>query len=77
MSASNRLLLPLLALGLLAAGTLHGCGGAECLRDSDCGSHLECRVGACTTPLPRKASVPADGGQGDGATPDGVAGMSF
>ena len=73
MSASKRFLLPLGALALLVAAALDGCGGATCLRDSDCGSHLECRVGACTTPLASKARAPA----GEGGTDPGAAGMSF
>jgi hypothetical protein len=84
MSASRRWLLPACALALVAAGALHGCGGAECLRDSDCDSELECRRGACLLPLPKNPAgtggmdaVDAsdgsltDAGLPDAARPDG------
>ena len=74
MFASSRFCWPLCALALLGAGALHGCGNAECLRDSDCGSHLECRAGACEKPPPTKASPRSgEGGADAGETPDASA----
>lgn len=54
------------ALALFGALFSESCGGAECLRDSDCGSHMECRQGKCEKPG-APASTPADGAAGEGA----------
>jgi hypothetical protein len=78
MSASRRLLWPACALTLVAAGALHGCGGAQCLRDSDCDSEFECRRGACLPPLAKNPAASAgmggvdagDGSMTDASTPD-------
>lgn len=53
------------ALALFYALLSQSCGGAECLRNSDCGSHLACEKGKCTRPAPESAA-PADGGVNGG-----------
>jgi hypothetical protein len=53
-------------LALFAAVFSASCGGAECLRDSDCGSHLECRKGKCEQP--GAPSGVSDGGAGEGSS---------
>ena len=75
MSVCKRLLGPVLfALFVSGLGTLDGCGSQSCLRNSDCGSHMECRKGECVDP--NAPSQPADaaapngegGGGGDAAS---------
>lgn len=75
MSVFKRLLGPVLfAFFVSGLGTLDGCGSQTCLRNSDCGSHMECHKGECVDPnapsQPADASVPnGEGGSGgDGTT---------
>lgn len=51
-------------LALFGALFSESCGGAECLRDSDCGSRMECRQGKCEKP---GATAPDGGSAGEGA----------
>ncbi len=68
MSASKRFFWPsAVTLALLVAFVSQACGGAECLRNSDCGSHLECHQGKCA-----KHGSPDD----SGAAGEGAGGMS-
>jgi hypothetical protein len=57
------------ALVLSGFGFLHGCGNLGCLRNSDCGSHLECHQGECINP-----NAPSTGGQPHDAAEAGGAG---
>jgi hypothetical protein len=75
MSVCKRRLGPLLfALFVSGLATQSGCGNLGCLRNSDCGSHMECRKGECIDP--KAPSQAADAGApngeagagGDGAT---------
>ena len=62
MSVFKRLLGSVLfALFVSGLGTLDGCGSQSCLRNSDCGSHMECHKGECIDP-----SQPADAGAPNG-----------
>ena len=52
-------------LALFGALLSQSCGSAECLRDSDCGAHFECREGKCAKPG-APASTPGAAGEGAG-----------
>jgi hypothetical protein len=65
MSISRRI------LGVIVAGafgawatTLGGCGGADCLRNSDCDRAFECHLGAC---VPSAGSSAGKGGSAGSA----------
>lgn len=72
MCVSKRFALPfLVALVLSGAGMLDGCGNLGCLRNSDCGSHMECHEGECIHPnggqtSDASAPKPEAGGAGEG-----------
>lgn len=53
----------LAALMLTFAALSHGCGGLDCMRNSDCDSALECREGTCQVPLSKLPSSDAGIGQ--------------
>ena len=53
-----------LALGLLS---LTACGGADCLRKSDCDSTYECHEGACVAAGGKAPAPPAAGAGGASA----------
>ncbi|HTQ07600.1 MAG TPA: hypothetical protein VMI54_27275 [Polyangiaceae bacterium] len=57
-------------LALFGALVSQSCGGAECLRNSDCGSHEECRQGKCDKPGATSSDHDA------GAAGEGAGGMS-
>jgi len=59
------------------ATTLAGCGGAACLRDSDCGSELECREGACVAAAGKSSAAAGTAGSsaGHAGTGGAAAGM--
>jgi len=62
MSVCKRLLGPVLfALCVSGLGPLDACGNLGCLRNSDCGSHMQCHKGECIDP-----SQPADAGAPNG-----------
>lgn len=64
------------------AVTVAGCGGAACLRDSDCGGGNECREGACQAAAGKpaaagsagKAGASTGGSSGAGASAGGNGG---
>lgn len=78
---ARRLFWPALAVFALFGALLsQSCGGAECLRDSDCGSHLECHQGKCAKPgAPSGAAGESsmdDAGDGSDGSTQGAAGSS-
>lgn len=79
MCVFKRLLAPMLfALALGGLGTLDGCGNLGCLRNSDCGSHMECRKGECVDPnAPATGGQTHDGGNAEaGASGEGTGGTT-
>jgi hypothetical protein len=72
MRVFKRLLGPVLCGFFVSGlGTLDGCGTQTCLRNSDCGAHMECKKGQCIDPSqpPDASTSNGEGGfGGDGAT---------
>jgi hypothetical protein len=76
--------LSLASLATVLALAASRCGGATCLRNSDCSSNLVCEVGACVQPAASKppredagTDAPADAaGSGGGGGGGGEGGAS-
>lgn len=59
--------LPRAALGAWLLVALTACGGADCLRKSDCDSAFECREGICVAAGGKAPTPPAAGAGGASA----------